>query len=75
MQIPRRGFLKILGVLSATPVLAPVAKLFPEKVDAVIGNYADYYNWTDVTFESAINPASIILQNYSRILKSVPEPR
>ena len=59
----RRNFFRLLTGAAVTPVLAPLAKLFPtvpEKTyiqgsEAVIGNYADYLQVSDFIVGSAIS--------------------
>lgn len=64
MNTTRRGFLGLLTGLVATPVLQPLMKLLPTATstyiqgkEAVIGQYADYTNISDIIVDQAIDPA------------------
>lgn len=74
MKTSRRGFLGLLAGVAATPVLAPLSKLFPPTktyiagkdavINATIGSYADYTNISDLAFEPAINAEIEFLNTY-----------
>ncbi len=53
----RRGFLRLLSGVAALPVVKPLMKFLPEPAvqQAVIGEYADYITFSDLTFQSAIS--------------------
>jgi len=56
LKMQRRNFLRGLLGLAAVPVLEPVAKLLPappevKPIKAVIGEYADYTSFSDISLQ------------------------
>lgn len=56
----RRRFFKLLTGAALTPVLAPLAKLVPActrqvVISPVIGSYADYTSFSDLSLETSID--------------------
>lgn len=61
----RRDLFKGLFSIAAVPVLTPLEKLLPAPapVKAVIGQYADYTSYSDIAFQTAIDPSISYINN------------
>jgi len=70
-RVSRREFLKALGIVAATPVLAKIipsciAAEAPKVIaptEVCIGQYADYMSFSDIAMETSTDPALMNLQS------------